>query len=79
MFGKCGGLKCYGMALAVFLVASGCGGSSSSESCSCEVTINGLKKTSSTCGEKLCFGSDAYVCGAAGTEFSANGCASAGK
>ncbi|MBX7112964.1 MAG: hypothetical protein K1X64_01425 [Myxococcaceae bacterium] len=62
------------MTLAVFFAVTGCG-SSSSESCSCEVTINGLKKTSTTCGEKLCFADDAYVCRPAGAEFVAKGCA----
>lgn len=57
------------------LFAFNCG-STSGESCSCEVTINGLKKTSNTCGEKLCFGSDAHICRTGGIEFVSNGCAS---
>lgn len=61
------------------LAVVGCGQQqSTSESCRCEVTVNGVTKTSNTCGEKLCFGSNAYICGTSGSEFVSNGCASGG-
>ena len=52
---------------------SGEGSEASGNICSCTVTLSGVTKTSNTCSETLCFGTDAYVCNESGARAASSG------